>query len=66
MISWNCQGLGNEATQSHLKDLVNQHDPEIVFLSETKNKKHYASRVILGLNYNSFFIVDPVGLSGGV
>jgi exonuclease III len=36
ILSWNCQGLGNPRTVRALKKLINNYQPDIIFLMETK------------------------------
>jgi exonuclease III len=36
IISWNCQGLGNPKTVRAFKKLMQTHQPDIIFLMETK------------------------------
>jgi len=38
-LSWNCRGLGNPQTEDELVALVNNKDPKLAFLMETKAKK---------------------------
>jgi exonuclease III len=35
-LSWNCRGLGNPKTVRALKKLINNHQPDLVFIMETK------------------------------
>jgi exonuclease III len=57
VLSWNCQGLGNPRTVRALKKLFATHQPDIIFLMETKllenqfhflnsYKDHYSSHTI--------------------
>jgi hypothetical protein len=36
ILSWNCQGCGNPKNARALKKLIAKHQPEVVFLMETK------------------------------
>lgn len=38
ILSWNVCGFGNNTTRNHLQMLIRSHNPDIIFLSETKNK----------------------------
>lgn len=40
--------------------------PEILFLSETKNKRWYLEEVVQKLGYHSLKTVEPLGRSGGL
>jgi exonuclease III len=44
IISWNCQGLGNPKTVRALRKLISTHQPDLLFLMETKlleNQYHF-------------------------
>jgi exonuclease III len=36
ILSWNCRGLGKMSAVRALRKLINTHQPDIVFLTETK------------------------------
>ncbi|GKG44295.1 reverse transcriptase, partial [Tanacetum coccineum] len=36
ILSWNVQGLGNPWTSQHMRSLVNEHSPTIMFPMETR------------------------------
>lgn len=40
--------------------------PEILFLSETKNRRGYLEGVVKKLGYTGLRMVEPVGRSGGL
>ena len=65
-LVWNCRGVGSPLTFSQLEETVKLHSPSIIFLSETKNNKTYMNRIKMKLKYDSLFVVDPVGKSGGL
>ncbi|KAL0368284.1 UNVERIFIED_CONTAM: hypothetical protein Scaly_1047300 [Sesamum calycinum] len=65
LLVWNCPGLGSPWTVHVLDELIRLHDPALVFLSETKCKKHKCDN--LKEKYNLFGInVDSRGKSGGL
>lgn len=67
LCSWNCRGLGGPSTISQLKEELRIHQPDIVFLYETKKKKGFVQSVCKKLKYQSrSLVVDPSGLSGGL
>lgn len=43
-----------------------QEQPNLVFLMKTKNKQHAVDRFRRRLNYQNAFIIDPVGIGGGL
>ncbi|KAF9597137.1 hypothetical protein IFM89_015966, partial [Coptis chinensis] len=65
-ISWNCRGCSNPSTIRHLKDLINNINPDILFLSETKTSPNSITYLINQLNYPHQHIVHPVHLAGGL
>jgi exonuclease III len=36
ILSWNCRGLGKPSAVRDLKQIIKAHQPDIIFLSETK------------------------------
>lgn len=36
ILAWNCRGIGGNSTVSQLKESIRFHNPDIIFLSETK------------------------------
>lgn len=66
ILSWNCQGVGNTPTVRHLKGMLGQHPPEILFLSETKNRRSYMEGLAADLDYQFLRTVEPIGKGGGL
>jgi exonuclease III len=66
LLSWNCQGLGNPWTVQDLCLMVKEKKPDILFLMETKCKKERLEGVRVRLGFQCLFVVEPVGLSGGL
>ncbi|XP_071905731.1 uncharacterized protein [Coffea arabica] len=65
-LVWNCRGVGSPLTVPQLKEAVLLHFPSLVFLSETKNKKSVLNSVKQKIKFDNLFVVDPVGLAGGL
>ncbi|KAL0439100.1 UNVERIFIED_CONTAM: hypothetical protein Slati_2393000 [Sesamum latifolium] len=65
LLSWNCQGLGPPWTVRTLKDLIQLHRPDLVFISETKCKSRRCDRIKNLVNYHRVG-VDSVGKGGGL
>ena len=63
---WNIQGIGDPQTSNSLLSLVNTHDPDILFLLETKLEKQNAMFFMKKLGFVNVFTVDRVSLSGGL
>jgi exonuclease III len=66
LLSWNCQGLGNPWTVQDLCHMVKEKKPDILFLMETKCKKERLEIIRVRLGFQCLFVVEPVGLSGGL
>lgn len=66
LLSWNCQGLGSILTGKALKRLKRKYDPDMLFLMETKQSEEIISKWQTNLNFVDHFVVNPVGLSGGL
>ncbi|WCJ39584.1 hypothetical protein M5689_020562 [Euphorbia peplus] len=65
-LSWNVQGLGNPWTVRTLRKLVRENCPNIIFLMETRLKKNEFRVVEQVLGEFHVFVVNAVGLSGGL
>ena len=65
-LSWNCRGLRSNLTVRRLEEMCREHLPDFLFLLETKNSSDHVERVTRPLGYDHFFLVNPVGLSGGL
>ncbi|KAL0676411.1 hypothetical protein Bca4012_004392 [Brassica carinata] len=49
-----------------LKEMLGQHSPEILFLSETKNKRRYLESLVESLGFTNLKTVEPIGRGGGL
>ncbi|KAK9037790.1 hypothetical protein V6N11_022690 [Hibiscus sabdariffa] len=66
MLAWNVKGLGNKDTVRALKNLVFKYRAEIIFLSETKQKKRYIEKIRMKMKIDNAFYVEPDGIAGGL
>jgi exonuclease III len=66
LLSWNCRGLGNPRTVRDLHQTVKERRPNFVFLMETLCSKMHIEQLRVRLGFDSVFVVDPVGRSGGL
>ncbi|XP_012851712.1 PREDICTED: uncharacterized protein LOC105971405 [Erythranthe guttata] len=64
-IFWNCQGLGAPLTIHTLGDILRDHRPLLVFLSETRATHQLIDKVKNKWNLNGVS-VDKIGNSGGL
>ncbi|XP_019164319.1 PREDICTED: uncharacterized protein LOC109160487 [Ipomoea nil] len=65
-MSWNCRGLGNPTAIRVLADLVRMKRPKVVFFMETFVDRSRMESVRVQLGFDSVFVVDAVGHSGGL
>ncbi|KAK6159681.1 hypothetical protein DH2020_003062 [Rehmannia glutinosa] len=62
LLSWNCRGLGNQATVRALKKILREKNQGIVFLMETKlNDQRMATLNSTQFHYAGCFSVNPEG-----
>ena len=66
VLRWNCQGLGNPWSVQVLHSLVQQWDPNFVFLSETKLKKNSIDKKKANVGFINGLVVPSHGRSGGL
>ena len=66
LLSWNCRGLGNPRTVKALQKVINQQDPILVFLMETKISEEKAVSVRDKCNFSHSWVVPSAGRSGGL
>ena len=59
-LVWNCRSVGSLLTVLQLEESVKLHSLELIFLSETKNRKDVMNKVRLKLRYDRLFVIDPV------
>ncbi|KAL4367070.1 hypothetical protein GQ457_05G028990 [Hibiscus cannabinus] len=62
MLAWNARGLGNKDTVRALKNLCFKYKNDIVFLSETKQKKSYLEKIRMRVKMDNAY-VEPIGIA---
>ena len=65
-LGWNCRGLGNPQSVRVLHELMQRWKPKIVFLSETKVKKHHMEKEKFKTSLLNGLIVPSVGRREGL
>ena len=65
-LGWNCRGLGNPRLVWVLRNLVQQWDPDLVFLSETKLKKRSMEKKKVSVGFINGLVILSHGRSGGL
>ncbi|KAK9035692.1 hypothetical protein V6N11_077725 [Hibiscus sabdariffa] len=66
LLAWNVRGLGNKDTVCALKNICFKNKNDIVFLSETKQKKRYLEKIRMRMKLDNAFYVEPIGIAGGL
>ena len=66
IISWNARGLGSPSAFRHLRLLVREQNPHVLFLMETKLASNVISHIRNTLHYSNGLEVPRVGLGGGL
>ena len=64
-LSWNCRGIGNPRSIRALHNLVQQYNPKIVFLMETKVGVRKMKRVQSRIGIQNGIIIPSEGRSEG-
>ena len=65
-LGWNCRRLGNPRLVWVLRNLVQQWDPDLVFLSETKLKKRSMEKKKVSVGFINGLVIPSYGRSGGL
>lgn len=63
-LAWNYKGLGTRDVKKYLNDMLNKLNPDIVFLSETKQNSGKFEKFMHDLGVTNFWYVNPGGASG--
>ena len=66
LINWNCREFGNPQTVKALQKVVQQEEPILIFLIETKLNKEKVEKVRDQCNFKFSWVVPSVGRSGGL
>ncbi|KAK8571537.1 hypothetical protein V6N12_027622 [Hibiscus sabdariffa] len=66
LLAWNVRGMGNRDIVRALKNMCFKHKNDIVFLSETKQKKRYLEKIRMRMKMDNAFYVDPIGMASGL
>jgi hypothetical protein len=66
LLSWNCRGLGNPKAIRDLCQLTKEKKPTILFLMETKCRRHKMEYIRVKMGFECILVVDPIGRSGGL
>lgn len=61
IIIWNCRGILKPSFQSHVKELVRNHDPAILVLMETRIRGEKAREISSRLPFDGATRTDTIG-----
>ena len=64
-LGWNCRGLGNPRSVRLLRNIVQQWDPDFVFLSETKLREWSMERKKMSIGFTNGLVIPSHGRSVG-
>ena len=65
-ISWNCRGAGKASFQNQVRDFVNNHNPAILIIMETRVSGERAREITSRLPFDGVILTDTIGFSGGI
>ena len=65
-IIWNCRSVLKPSFQSHVRELVQNHDPAILVLMGTKIGGDRAKEISGRLPFDEAFHTDTIGYAGGL
>ncbi|XXG74778.1 hypothetical protein AAC387_Pa07g3407 [Persea americana] len=66
ILFWNCQGAGQSLAIRHLKKMVNEYCPDLIFLMETKARNNYMDRKRRKMRFQHSCLLPPNNRSGGL
>lgn len=66
IIAWNCRGALKPSFQSHIRDLVQNHNPAILVVMETQIGGERTKEIIDMLPFDGAIHTDTIGYAGGL
>lgn len=66
IFSWNVRGAGSREFLRTIKNLVFEHQPDVIILTETRLSGDRAKMIISKIGYDKFYKVDAMGFAGGL
>ncbi|KAF7812560.1 uncharacterized protein G2W53_033536 [Senna tora] len=66
ILAWNVRGAASVEFKWIFRDLIRQHEPNVVLLTETQVGGQKARQIISNLGYSKFHTVEPMGYAGGL
>jgi hypothetical protein len=65
-LPWNCRGLAQASTIRSLRAMIRKHNPDILFLSETKVSPLVSTPILRQLGFSLMTHAPPSGSKGGL
>ena len=66
IIAWNCRGTRKLAFKSHVRELVHNHDPDILIVMETRIGGDRAKEITDELPFDGAIHTLTIGYAGGL
>ena len=66
IIVWNCRGSLKPSFQKHVRELVQNHDPAILVMMETRVGGERAREITNKLHFDRAIHTDTIGYAGGL
>lgn len=66
ILMWNCKGALNLNFKRRVFEMVMNHRPLIMVITETKVGGERARKIIEGLPFDGFITTDTIGYAGGL
>lgn len=66
VLAWNVRVIARPGFKKNIKQLVKDHDPEIIIITESRVPEERTRNICEYLPYNSMEILEPIGFTGGV
>ena len=66
IIMWNCRGSLNPDFKRRVMEIMVNHFPSILILTETRVGGVRAAKIIEELPFDGFFVTETVGYAGGL
>ncbi|KAL7229619.1 hypothetical protein ACSBR2_008180 [Camellia fascicularis] len=66
LFMWNCRGAANLHFHRHLRELLNDHHPQLVVIMETGMGGDKGKAFSSNLGFSSMHVSKPGGFGGGI
>ena len=66
ILVWNCRGALKPSFQNHVRELVQNHDPAIMVIMETKVRGERAREITDKLPFDGAIHTETIGYVGGL